>query len=324
MAPSPRLSGRFDLDDPAGPRCAWSGSAIAARFSGAAVAVRLRGAGDWFAVTLDGAELPPLALTPAQEGYPVALGLPPGEHDLVLTKRTEPLVGEAQLLGFDLAPGGRLLPPPPAPARRLEFVGDSITAGFGVLGRDASCPFSADTEDFTRTYAALTARALGAEPVAVAWSGRGVCRNYGDEPGDPMPALYERTLPARAESRWDFTRFTPDAVVLNLGTNDFSVGRAPPAAAFVAAYGGLVRRIRAAYDRAPVVCTLGPMLSPGELATARAHVAAAVDGLADVHLLEHPPQDPADGFGCDGHPSVTTHRRMAARLTALLRTALGW
>jgi lysophospholipase L1-like esterase len=328
MTSAPRLVGRFDLEDPAGPRCAWSGSAVQVRFSGPSLAVRLRGSRDFFAVTLDGVPLPALAATPQRERYELAADLSGGEHELGLCKRTEPLVGETQLLGFDPGPGGRLLPPAPAPARRLEFIGDSITAGFGVLGRDASCPFSPDTEDFTRAYAAVAARALGAEAVAVAWSGRGVCRNYNDEPGAPMPVLFERTLPARAGSRWDFGRWTPDAVVVNLGTNDFGLGR-PQEGAFVRAYAGLLRRIREVYPRAPIVSAVGPMLAGDDLRAARAWVDAAVEearaaGAGPITRLDHPPQEPADGYGGDGHPSARTHERMAAQLAAALRRLLGW
>jgi lysophospholipase L1-like esterase len=328
MTGAPRLSGRFDLEDPAGPRCAWAGSAIVVRFTGTAITVRLRGSSDFFAVTLDGAALPVLAATPGRERYPLAIGLPGGEHDLSLLKRTEPLVSETQLLGFELDPGARLMPPPPAPGRRIEFVGDSVTAGFGILGRDETCPFSPDTEDFSRSFAALTAGALGAEPVAVAWSGRGACRNYADEPGEHMPVLYERTLPARPESRWDFARWVPDVVVINLGTNDFSLG-VSPGSRFPEAYAGLVRRVHAAHAGARIVCCLGPMLQGAALAEARAGVTRVVEdaraaGLRRIDFVELPPQSAANGFGCDGHPSAATHRLLAAQLTAALRDTMGW
>lgn len=324
----PRLSGRFDESDPAGPRCAWPGSAIRLRFEGPALELRLRGSSDHFALELDGEPLPALAADPARERYPIARGLDAGAHELTVVKRTEPLVSEAQLLGLELPDGGSLLPPPPPPVRRIELVGDSITAGFGILG-DAGSGFSATTEDFTLSYGALAARALGAEVVAVAWSGRGVVRNWAGEPGEPMPVLYERTLPARPESRWDHTRFEPAVVVVNLGTNDFSPGEPPTEAAFVAAYAGLLRRIHALHPRAPVVSALGPMLAGEALRRARTaleRAAALLRGEGDrgVVRLEHAPQSLADGLGSDGHPSARTHRRMAGELMAVIRSELGW
>jgi lysophospholipase L1-like esterase len=323
-----RLSGRFDHGDPAGPRCAWSGSALHLRFVGRGVTLRLRGAGDWLAVTIDGVPRPPLVLAPGRERYPLAAGLLDGVHEAVVVKRTEPLVGEVQLLGVDPDAGTRLVPAAPAPARRLELVGDSITAGYGVLGRDETCPFSAATEDYTRSFAALTAAALGAEAHVVAWSGRGVCRNYADEPGEPMPALHGRTLPARGDSRWDFARFVPAAVVVNLGTNDFGLGR-PPAARFVAAYAAFLRHLRAVYPAAFLLCVLGPMLAGADRDAAWDWVTEACarvggEGRGRLALLEVAPQAPADGYGCDWHPSAATQRRVAAAVVAALRDALGW
>jgi lysophospholipase L1-like esterase len=325
--PALRLTGRIDQGDAAGPRFAWSGSSIEARFSGSRIAIRLRGSSDHFGVTLDGVERPVLVATPAQERYPVADGLSEGAHHLSMYKRTEPLVSETQLLGVELAPGGELLPLPPRPSRRIELIGDSVTAGFGVLG-DRTTPFSPETEDFGLSYGSLTARALGAEAIAVAWSGRGACRNYADEPGDPMPVLYERTLPSRADSRWDFTRWAPHLVVINLGTNDFSLeGR--PVVAFVDAYHALLRRVRSVYAAAHVLCAVGPVLEGEALQTARACVAEAVqraraEGMSRLQLIEHPVQAPENGYGCDGHPSATTHRLMAEQLTAVVRAVLGW
>jgi lysophospholipase L1-like esterase len=323
-----RLSGRFDDRDPAGPRCAWPGSAIHLRFEGPALALRLRGSSDHFTLELDGAPLPVLVADPRRERYPVARGLAAGVHELTIVKRTEPLVSEAQLLGLELPDGGELLPPPPSPARRIELVGDSITAGFGVLG-DAASGFSAATEDFTLSCGALAARALGAEVVAVAWSGRGVVRNWAGEPGEPMPVLYERTLPARPESRWDHERFEPAVVVVNLGTNDFSPGEPPTEEAFVTAYASFVRRLHTLHPRAPVISALGPMLAGEALRRARSaleRAAALLRGEGDrgVVRLEHAPQHAADGLGSDGHPSARTHRRMAAELSAVIRGELGW
>jgi lysophospholipase L1-like esterase len=299
------------------------------RFVGRSIALRLRGSEDQLGVRVDDVTLPRLVLDRARERYVVAHDLDAGEHELMVHKRTEALVGEVQLLGVELDDDGRLLPPPPARGRRIELIGDSITAGYGVLASDPSTPFSPATEDFALSYGGLMAGLLDADVVAVAWSGRGVCRNYDDEPGATLPALYERTLPARPASRWDFARWIPDAVVINLGTNDFSCGRGPAPRAFGDAYQALVARVRAAYAGAHIFCALGPMLDDAPLAEARALIDRALDGLraeglTRLEYVEHPPQSPAEGYGCDYHPSAATHRRMAAQLTGIIRARLGW
>lgn len=49
------------------------------------------------------------------------------------------------------------------PERRIEFIGNSITCGYGVESENPSDPFTYETENHFYTYAARTARALKAQ-----------------------------------------------------------------------------------------------------------------------------------------------------------------
>lgn len=331
--PGVRFVGRVDLSsstgfDGTGARFAWSGAGVVARFNGSQVAVRLAG-GQQFTVLVDGVLQP--KLTPTGGLDVLASGLPFGEHTVELYRRTEANQGESQLLGFDFGDGAQLAPPP-GPERRIELVGDSITAGYGNEGADMSCPFSPDTENHYLTYGALAARQLDAETSTVAWSGKGVVCNYGDDAqscSDPLPPYYERTLPQRADSRWDFAEWQPQAVVVNLGTNDFSTASDPTQAEFEAALGALLERIRSGNPDALILATVGPLLGGTDLTTARSYIASAVAarnaaGDARVKTFELAPTNPADGYGCDYHPSLRTHEVMAETLAGVLRTELGW
>jgi lysophospholipase L1-like esterase len=229
-------------------------------------------------------------------------------------------------LGFDFGQSGQLLPPPPEPNRRLEVIGDSITCGYGNEGDSPTCGFSAATENHYLTYGAIAARALGAELVTVAWSGKGVIYNYGDDQVEPLPTLYDRTLPDDPNSRFDFS-LIPDAVVINLGTNDFSTDDDPAPDVFAAAYVDFVHQIRAMYPDAWILCTVAPLLSGQDLIDARAGIAAAVatligDGDSRVEAWEIDLEN--DDPGCDYHPSVATHQALAEALTEKLQSTLGW
>ena len=157
-------------------------------------------------------------------------------------RRTEAFEGETTFRGFDFGSGGALLAPPPAPDRRLEVIGDSISAGYGVEGADQYCSFTAATENHEKTYEAVAANKVGADLVTVAWSGIGMLRDYSGDTSNNMPARYDLTLPLSAGSSWDFSRYVPGAVVINLGTNDFAQG--DPGQAFVTAYAGFVQHLR--------------------------------------------------------------------------------
>lgn len=79
----------------------------------------------------------------------------------------------------------------------LNFIGNSITCGYGVESENPKDPFTYDTENHFYTYAARTARALKAQHLVVARSGIGIYRNYaGPRSGskDCMPAMYEQVL----------------------------------------------------------------------------------------------------------------------------------
>jgi lysophospholipase L1-like esterase len=322
-----RLVGRMDLRDGKGPRFAWSGSGIIARFSGTELHVRF--SSGQYTVLVDGVLQPKLVASGALQS--VARGLPPGIHCVEVYRRTEANLGEAQFLGLEVG-GGELLPPPPPPERRIEIVGDSISCGYGNEGADESYPFSADTENHYLSYGAIACRNVGAELITVAWSGKGLVRNYGEDlerGSDPLPTYYERALPERADSQWDFSKWQADAVVINLGTNDFSTEGGPSRERFEAAYFALIRTIRGKYPKAWVLCTNGPVLEGPELSRVRLYIRSVVDsvraaGDLKVTAFELTPQAAADGYGCDWHPSQATHRKLAAQLTAVLESTLGW
>ncbi len=116
--------------------------------------------------------------------------------------------------------------------------------------------------------------------------------------------------------------------MINLGTNDFSTMVDPTQAEFEAAYVALLERIRAVYPDAVILCTLGPG-SGAEHTTPFGYITNAVQarvaqGDAKVTTFELPPTNSSDGYGCDWHPSLLTHQRMADALVTTLRSELGW
>lgn len=322
--PAVHFVGRVDTSDPEDARFAWSGTGVIARFEGTEVSARL-GGGQEYTVVLDDDVQPKLSAT---NGLNVlASGLPAGEHTVELYRRTEASLGVSSFMGFDFGTG-TLLSPPVAPARQLEFIGDSITCGYGNEGADMNCPFSADTENHYLTYAALTARALDAELSTIAWSGKGVVCNYGDASDsceNPLPAYYDRTLPD-SPGTWDFSRFQPDAVVVNLGTNDMSTSVDPSQAEFEAGYRAFLEHLRDVYPDAHIFCTNGPMLSGTDLSTLMGYIDNVVEALGDPKItsFDIAPQDGSDGYGCDWHPSLERHEKVATVVTAELRDKLGW
>ena len=318
--PGVHYVGRHDASDPMHVRMGWSGVGAVFRFNGTDASVRLDDNGRYFTVVVDGAVQPTLATSPGEQTYPLAVGLPAGEHTVELYRRTEGSFGPTTILGVELV--GELLAPPPV-QRRIEIIGDSITCGYGNEGTDP-CNFSAETENHYLTYGALTARMFGAEISTVGWSGKGVVNNFDNDVFEPLPQIYDRLL-ATEMTAWDFS-WQPDVVVINLGTNDFSTGGDPPEDVFVPAYVAFLTHLRDVYPDA-FILPVAPVLFGDEAIMVAGYLNSAVDqrhaaGDLDVAFADINVQ--WNGSGCDGHPNLEAHAGMAMRLAEELQVHLGW
>lgn len=316
--------GRFDVSNPAQPRSDWSGSGYVTRFKGTGIGISLEGSTNQFAVRVDNGTPTVLKFNGQATAMSLASGLADAEHDVEVYRRTEASFGPVRFKGFTVT-GGALVPTVPPYTRKIEIIGDSISCGYGNEGIGPTCGFSADTENEFLAYGAITARALNAQHHTTAWSGRGMVRNYGGDMGPTMPDIYGRTLASDNNSAaWVPSRYVPDVIVIDLGTNDFSTG-VNPGQPYADKYLQFVTMLRGLFPDAHIFCAIGPM---DNNASMRAYVSGVVSmrmnaGDTKTHFVEFTPQGPL-GFGCDYHPSLGTHDEMATKLTGEIRTALGW
>lgn len=139
-------------------------------------------------------------------------------HEFMVVKKTESGWGRLSIKGILIDDTAKLLNPPKRKKYRIEFIGDSITAGFAVHGR-----YSATNDDALATYGFQAAEEVGAEPWLTAQSGIGIIRNYGaKEEVGTMPLRYKNLELFNDAVRTDFTKWQPDIIIINLGTNDNS------------------------------------------------------------------------------------------------------
>lgn len=246
-----------------------------------------------------------------------------------LVKLSENAFSKVGVLSFSA--NGKLTATKPCSERRIEFVGDSITCGFGIEGRSVCDNFRTSTENPLINYASLTANELGAEYQLTSWTAIGVYSNSVKdesvtEPDNAwtMPVIYDYTDKAvdgmlgNEPEKWDFSRFAPQLIVVNLGTNDKDFTRGIPerTAAFENCYREFIAHIREKNPQAHIICALGAMgreLLP--------QVENAVKVLADERItsLGFDVQREEDGIGSEWHPSAVTHRKMADKLIAEIK-----
>jgi hypothetical protein len=214
----------------------------------------------------------------------------------------------------------------------MEVIGDSITCAYGndISTDDPThMHFHSKNENAYMSYAMITARALSAQVNIVAASGRGMYRNWDSAQIPTMPQIYPLVIPSDPTILWDFTRYVPDVVVINLGTNDFSPGTWDREQ-YRKTYVDFLKRLRSNYPLAFVIVAIGPMMSdafpPGKQALTSirddVHSILATWGDTNCQFLEFPTQTAP--YGEDWHPSIETHIRMAGYLTRAIRQKMSW
>jgi len=304
--------GRFDTRDSTGPRFAWTYSGFWTRLEGTALDLTLAGSTNIrFRVVVDGSVTTTFKTDGTTELIHVAAGLANGLHDVEVYRDSEASWGDSQFIAFAPVGGGTLVTSAPKSSRRLQVVGDSITAGYGNEG----CPFSTDTQNGYLTYGARAARTLAVEPHIIAWSGIGMYRNYDGATTNTMPDRYELALAYDATATWDHAQFVPDAIVVNLGTNDFAKG--DPGQNYIDAYVRFLDHLRQLFPNVLVLAT--DMTGSDFSARLDQVVAAAANPKVKKLTLTVPARN-----GCDGHPDLAADARMADDLVARLQLELGW
>ena len=296
----------------------WPGSGIAFVADGDAV-VRLRDSGlNQFDFTVDGET----TLYQPDEGISELRIEGRGEPvEVRLTRRSE---SYASSLTDVLSVEGDVKPLE-HDGPRILFIGDSITAGFGTIGADETCPYSIETSSARDAYALMAAEELGAEAHLVAISGRGVVYNWDDNPEPHMLGHFDLALPDTLE-RWDHSQWTPDAVVVALGTNDF--GTIDPGTAFAGNYATLLNRIATEYPEAKVFAVTGPLLTDEKDERMEAGIRDAISRVGkrgmDVTLVETDLADSGHVWGCNYHAGPDSNRRMAKELLEAITAETGW
>ncbi|MCH3971468.1 MAG: SGNH/GDSL hydrolase family protein [Oscillospiraceae bacterium] len=124
-----------------------------------------------------------------------------------------------------------------AKAGRIEFIGDSITAGEGTVGTKGEMNWSSMVFSSVRTYAYQTAHMLHADFRILAQSGWGILSDWEGDPACSLPRYYtkvcgvlcgEENRQRGALTENDFASWQPNVVVINLGTNDRGAFDQPP------------------------------------------------------------------------------------------------
>ena len=269
-------------------------------------------------------------LTKQRETFTIYQGVEDKEVQIRLVKYSEVAFAKVGIESFAIE-GELLKRKEDTRLVNIEFIGDSITCGYGIEGEYNVDTFHTAQENPYTAYAMQVARNINARYHLVSWSGIGVISSWvGETEEKPlndwlMPMLYQytdaalsRDLELKEWDKWDFSQFVPDIIVIHLGTNDQSYTRkiAERVHTFGEEYYHFLKFVREHNQKAHILCVLGAMgqdLCPEIEKQVALFNEKEHDGKVYFRALEL--QKDEDGIAADWHPSQQTHNKMAAVIT---------
>ena len=211
----------------------------------------------------------------------------------------------------------------------IEIIGDSITAGYGVEGKNQYENFKTSTENFSKSYAYLTAKKLDADYSAVCYSGHGIISGYstGEKNADLLvPEVYTKiSKNEEYPGEWEFKNNKYDVVVINLGTNDLNYVTKEPENRndeFIQEYANFLTLVREKNPESYILCTVGIMGGGDEIYPL---IEKAVELIGDKKITSYKSQvqNMNDGLGSDWHPSLITQTYNSYVLSDKICNVLG-
>lgn len=257
-------TGRINFTNEETPIFYWPGTYVKANFEGSLLKIVLddKKGDTYYDVFIDHDYDKPHIINCSKgvNNYLISSTLKDTVHSLLIFRRTEASTGPTKFLGIQLNSGKRLLEPPERPEHKILFYGNSITCGMGNEAPDSSGDDNFAQEDNFKAYGAVAARLLNSDYMCISKSGIGIIISWFDL---IMPDYYYRLNPGDSLSQWNFNKYNPDVVVINLFQNDsWLIDRLKPipdSSQIVKAYFDFVTQVRMHHPNSFIICALGNM-----------------------------------------------------------------
>jgi lysophospholipase L1-like esterase len=310
----------------------WPGTYIKINFKGTGISGTFKDAdtSNYYNVIIDNDSIYKIQFDTSKKTFVLAFNLSYGKHSLQLFKRTEWDKGKTFFYGFEFNGKNKLLKPSKLPKRKIEFFGNSITCGYAINDAVHDSPTGYYENNYD-AYAAITARHFNTQYYCTSKSGIGIMVSW-----FPliMPEMYDRLDPTNSTSKWDFSKYTPDVVVINLLQNDSWIinmpnneqfknrfGTKPPDENYIVnAYKNFVQTIRTKYPETQIICMLGNMDITKKDSPWPGYVQKAVERLNDKKIFTYfsPYKE------TPGHPKVKEQQMLADGLIQFINQHIKW
>lgn len=192
----------------------------------------------WIWTSINGAFMSRQMLLPGTQSICLFRGMSPETvKNVRFTRDLQPMSEDdsCHILIRGFQSDGFFLPVSDRPFK-LEFIGDSITSGEGTYGAKEDVDWLSMYMSSSRNYAVMVSDALNAEYRLISQGGWGVLSGWDNNPNSNIPSRYEKICGLAwgdfneklgASKPYNFESWKPDAIIVNLGTNDASAFRQP-------------------------------------------------------------------------------------------------
>lgn len=249
------------------------------------------------------------------------------EHMVTLFKRMDNC-HEYVFLGFVLEYGARVVKTRPLPRKKMEFYGDSVTAGevaeaLDYCGKEDP-EHDGELSNAYFSYAWATARMLHARAHLVAQGGIALCDDTGylmdGQVG--MESCYRKVRFYQEEGErkdWDFDRYTPHVVVVAIGQNDaypvdiMQDEQGDKAKEWRRKYKEWIQSLRELYPKAWIVLSTTILNHNAAWDRSIGKICAELNDSRIVHFLYS-----LNGRGTPGHIRVQEAMNMALELSGFI------
>ena len=318
--------GRIDFTNPLKPRFWSPGVYIKAKFKGTDCELlindEVQGGNNhnYIEIAIDNNPPVRIKLTDKQNIIKAAQGLSDTEHIITICKDTESGIGYLEFVGIKC---DKLLSLPSKPKRKIEYIGDSITAGTGMDLSAIPCDEGQwyDQHNAYMSYGPLTSRALDAQWQLTAVAGIGLTKSCCNM-DIVMPTVLDKMQLRDNKMPWDFSRYQPDVVTICLGQNDGVVD----STLFCNAYVKFINTVRMHYPKADIICLTSPMANITLNVVLRKYlsgITAYVNAKGDKKVYKYFFSKRYHS-GCGGHPDFQEHGQMADELIVYIKQVEGW
>lgn len=242
-------------------------------------------------------------------------GLKKSSHIITICKDTEAGNGYLEFAGISCK---KLVVLPPKPSLKMEFIGNSITCGFGDDESEIPCGKGQwyDEHNAYMSYGPLTARALNTQWHISAVSGIGMIHSC-CKMRITMPQVFDKINMREDSIPWNFKLYTPDIVTICLGQND----GIQDSTTFCNAYINFIKVIRSNYTRAKIILLSSPMAEQTLTPVLKNYISSIANFLRikkeeNIYTCFFKKQY---HNGCGSHPNLKEQQEISDELIAFIR-----